>query len=602
MKFFNLLFCFIFCTSCTTTNNNQQKTPPPLEFVNLQYLIDDTSPLSQKEITQKFKQNKGIPIESQILNEGFINSAVWIYFELHNSTSKNKEQLVLLDYVHLGNIHFFDLDSGQEYVSGNQIAFNNRSIKNRSNIFPVFIEGNKKNSYLIKCDKSGSLRVPIRLVSKENYYKEEKLHNLSFGIYTGVLLIFIVFCLIIFCVSRKKIHLYYFIYLLCLLSYQWINSGLASELICPSCDFMNTLRGYFSVLIYFTFLQFSQHFLDIKKLSPKINKGVNAIKYSFLALAIISSIFFDFAKTNPQIFLVLSYFLSFASIIAFFLFSVFYYKEKKTSILYFWTAFGTLIVIFIYYLMIEFSILNNPFSLELFVLASGVEAFILMLALGYQYKQTINKKIKLDKELAIQKELRLSAFIKGEEKERKRLSEELHDSVGSKLTQVSRLLQNKEFNLQAIKNKVAEITKETREISHNLMPGYVKLMSFSNSLEAYIEENKEGFSMEIAFRVFDEPKHVDQQIKIQLFRILQEIITNTEKHAEASTLLIALFGYDTSLVLSFQDDGKGFLPNEHKTEGIGIKNILSRINSINGKITFDSVLGEGTNILIEVPF
>jgi signal transduction histidine kinase len=113
--------------------------------------------------------------------------------------------------------------------------------------------------------------------------------------------------------------------------------------------------------------------------------------------------------------------------------------------------------------------------------------------------------------------------------------------------------------------------------------------------------DRDGLKIVSHFFDVDESKLSDPQ-KTNLYRIIQETIQNTLKHARASNLIIQMSLEDRTLILEVEDDGIGFDPRQLKDRsGIGLKNIESRIKYLNGKLTVESKAGGPTNFTIEMP-
>lgn len=204
-----------------------------------------------------------------------------------------------------------------------------------------------------------------------------------------------------------------------------------------------------------------------------------------------------------------------------------------------------------------------------------------------------------------QEKLRNKMIIEAEEKERTRIAKDLHDSLGQMLAAVK-------MNLNSLSNsstgndqfkKTTQILDDTisemRSISHAMMPeslvknGLAKaLMDISNHVEA--NQTKVNVAVE-------NWKGWNTTGEYVLYRIVQELLNNTLKHAEAKNVNIELNQFDDEINLIYEDDGKGFDIGSVKSDGIGLQNMHNRISSINGHIEFDSKPGVGTTAIISIP-
>jgi signal transduction histidine kinase len=199
----------------------------------------------------------------------------------------------------------------------------------------------------------------------------------------------------------------------------------------------------------------------------------------------------------------------------------------------------------------------------------------------------------------------------GKQSEQKRISEELHDGVLGEMNGVRMILLglNKKADEAAIAlreqaiEKLKQVQEEIRAISHELNDtSYKKLNNFMSSVEDLLKNICEPAGIKYQF-TYDQDLDWDSLegiTKINLYRILQESLQNCVKHAEASTVYISFETNEKDMVISIQDNGRGFDASKGKT-GIGHKNIKSRIEKIKGRWTLRSAPGIGTTVLLEIP-
>ncbi|MDI9310223.1 MAG: sensor histidine kinase [Limnohabitans sp.] len=214
----------------------------------------------------------------------------------------------------------------------------------------------------------------------------------------------------------------------------------------------------------------------------------------------------------------------------------------------------------------------------------------------------------LENKLKDQELLQIDKMIEGQEKERQRIAEELHDQIGNLLTTLK-------MNLHVLKNDpntslfektdqiIDETYKEVRNIAHLNNTGVIG----NNGLYQAVNQIAEKMSVrrKINFQVipFGLDKPIDNGIEILLFRTIQELCTNILKYAEATEVMIYLNQYDDSEInVIVEDNGKGFEVGLLKTtKGIGLKNIERRIEQRNGTFSIDTATGRGTSIIINLP-
>lgn len=195
--------------------------------------------------------------------------------------------------------------------------------------------------------------------------------------------------------------------------------------------------------------------------------------------------------------------------------------------------------------------------------------------------------------------------------EQKRISEELHDGVLGKMLGARMVLTglNKKSDDEAIKERseaikaLKNVENEVRSISHELShTAYEKLNNFVNSIETLLSSTKENVNINTIFN-YEEDEDWDSirgDIKINVYRIIQETLQNSIKHSNCENFFINFERNEDFFNLTIKDDGKGFKSNGKK-KGIGIRNITSRVSKLSGTWTLDSAPGKGTFISIQIP-
>jgi two-component system NarL family sensor kinase len=235
---------------------------------------------------------------------------------------------------------------------------------------------------------------------------------------------------------------------------------------------------------------------------------------------------------------------------------------------------------------------------------AGISVIIvLMLLIGFiYYKQTKLRQLNIA----------MQAIIETEESERKRIAQDLHDSV-------SQTMMAAKINLSVIGSEMPFINeeqkkrfdkviglvdygfKEVRTISHNMMPWALHETGLNQVIKQFIG-NIEPSCIAVNFfcRGFDAP--FDATTEIILYRVLQECVNNVMKHANADRLDISLIRDEENISLTIEDNGKGFDTSQPEIyRGMGLKNLQSRINFLKGKVELDSQVGKGTLVSVYIP-
>ncbi|MBT8265983.1 MAG: tetratricopeptide repeat protein [Bacteroidia bacterium] len=198
----------------------------------------------------------------------------------------------------------------------------------------------------------------------------------------------------------------------------------------------------------------------------------------------------------------------------------------------------------------------------------------------------------------------------GRTKEKKRISEELHDGILGRLfgTRLSLDSLNFQQSDEAIKTRgqyideLKSIEQEIRKISHDLNSDFISGSSFTDIIKTLIENQTKAFQLTYDF---DQDEDIDwdqflNRTKIHIYRMLQETMQNIYKHANANHIKISFELKNNVILLTVEDNGSGFKTNKAR-KGIGLKNFESRANEIGGKVEIFSKLGHGTRVKIHIP-
>lgn len=206
----------------------------------------------------------------------------------------------------------------------------------------------------------------------------------------------------------------------------------------------------------------------------------------------------------------------------------------------------------------------------------------------------------------------LSAVLKGQDAERSRLATELHDSLGTLLSAVgmnfsaleSKLEQNLAVQPQLlinIRDIINEAVQETRNISHNLNPQTLSQHGLKASLEALIKRLEASKKLEVEMQLCPDIQNLNESDALSIYRIVQEVLQNTLKHAQAQKLSISIQKKRNLMTLTTVDDGQGFDQKQVKM-GMGLHNIESRVRLLNGQMKVESQSGKGTKIVVKFPY
>lgn len=252
----------------------------------------------------------------------------------------------------------------------------------------------------------------------------------------------------------------------------------------------------------------------------------------------------------------------------------------------------------------------------IYFLAAGVISLVvisLLIYRNYRHRQKLQQ-AKID-ELETEKKLTAAeAVLKGEEQERTRLAKDLHDGLGGMLSGIKFSLNSMRENLimtsdnaQAFERSIDMLDssiREMRRVAHNMMPEMLVKYGLDAALREFCNEIDRSGAIHARYQsvgIKDMP--VDQTISVTVYRIIQELVNNAVKHAQAKNVLVQLHQSESEkmLAITVEDDGMGFDANTLKNSGgMGWGNIQNRVEFLKGRLDLQSEPGKGSSVMIEI--
>lgn len=226
-----------------------------------------------------------------------------------------------------------------------------------------------------------------------------------------------------------------------------------------------------------------------------------------------------------------------------------------------------------------------------------------------QQQEIQNQKInELEKDKQL---LRIDAMLKGQEEERGRIAKDLHDGLGGMLSGVKFSFVNMKENMMLSRENVQSFDRsielldntisELRKVAHNLMPETLVRFGLEESLKDFCSTIETSTGIRIVYQQLGEERKLSTRAEIAVYRIVQELVNNALKYAEAKQIIVQLTKDNVKTSITVEDDGKGFDTSILETKkGAGFNNIRYRINYFKGTLDIISQPGNGTSVNIEL--
>jgi two-component system, NarL family, sensor kinase len=233
---------------------------------------------------------------------------------------------------------------------------------------------------------------------------------------------------------------------------------------------------------------------------------------------------------------------------------------------------------------------------------------ILLLRRNYHHKQRLNDE-RLKQMERQQQVVSLQAMINGQEAERIRVAKDLHDGLGSLFSTIK-------MHFNALQHELPDLRKnelfqksyaladsaslEVRSIAHDMVPEVLMKLGLVNAVKDLCDNISAGRQLNVSLEVHGLTKRMSVSLEMTLFRIVQELLNNIMRHAQATEAIVQFTKDGNRLSVIVEDNGRGFDPSN--TDGknhTGMENIKSRIDYLNGKLTVDSQANVGTTVMMD---
>jgi signal transduction histidine kinase/Tfp pilus assembly protein PilF len=242
----------------------------------------------------------------------------------------------------------------------------------------------------------------------------------------------------------------------------------------------------------------------------------------------------------------------------------------------------------------------------------GLVLVISFIFIFYRHKDRKDKIIAAQKISQLEEEKKLLAarsIVEGQEEERKRIAKDLHDGLGVLLSAVKMQFSSIKDKSPENKPLIERATKlleqasgDVRKISHNMMPGLLTKFGLYEAVEDLFENLDETEGLTAELKIEGETSRLPENKEIMLYRIVQELVNNTLKHAGAKNIKLNLEVRPNRLNILYMDDGHGFnVKKKLESKSIGLTSIQSRVKFISGELSVKSEPGKGVTFEIWVP-
>lgn len=580
---------------------------------NVFIMKEDGSPLSINGSWEDYTQGKFKPIAitDNSFNIGFVRNVYWVAIPLGNRSDSPQSFEAGIDNGGVFHLEFYLLSADgrliDKHLTGTNYAFATRAIPNRHFYFPVTLAPGMGAVILYRIDMRGNgLHIPMQLLKKGEIQLAESRLALFYCFFSGWLFFVSFFSLLAFVLTKARVYLFYCLYVTSYWMFFVGDGNFDVEWLYPHWPVLTTIApAIYALCICFFMLLFMSDFLLLRSTHAGLYRLSRVWALLIVSVMILLPCGFVFSTNiNLRVFV---FFYCLATAIGAWSIQIYCIVRRirdkfKPAYLYGVALIGVILA-GAFYMSHVLGIVPDLIPTYLYIsLAFAIEITLLSFALVYSYDFYKKQSQHLSLALASQKLEFSTQLLRVQETEQKRIARDLHDELGGNLAAIKMNLQSmhlKDGDSGKMIQLIDIASASARNIAHNLMPPEFEKTKMTELLQNYFNKlNREG---KLCFNFFStgDDDHFDKQDDLIIYRICLELTNNIIRHSRASEATIQLINYDSYLELMVEDNGKGFA--DANSDGIGLKNIRSRVDYLMGRMEIDT--GEhGTTIMIKLPY
>ncbi len=546
----------------------------------------------------------------------------WMMLTLSNKSGTDRDLVLQFNNPYLNTVIVYK-KAGNGFKkmmqTGAAFPFESRIYPFHDFVFPVGLEDGEHATYLVMAEKHGEIfSTQPELMSAGRFkIKEQKIY-IIFGLVTGIIVFSITINIFLGISLKDRIHYLYAVYISSALLWLFSSVGMDYQFLIPdSPSLFAVSQPVTGAVTMILMAQLAIVFLRLRESKTMAYRFLNIAKW-VLITALPLRLFFFFvlpqyewikqAANNINI-------PAIAGIAVGMVWAAIVKVQQGYKPAWFYLA---------AILYLTFSILKTCYIIigsgdmaELVTPGNGIqqgiiaEALIIFTGIVYRYSLFKKERKELYIKLSDQKLEMARRIVAAQEEERKRLAQDLHDDVGATLSSLLLHITNQpdhaqsETALNSVHNvRSVAITKKAltdlRNISHDLLPEDFSVLGLFQILKNRIDELNQHSATRFWLSTDGDDKALSEIHAVTIYRIINELINNIIKHAKASQANIDLVANSKNIILIAEDNGVGFSESNDKN-GIGIKNIYSRVAFLNGEINIDNNR-QGTTVIIDIPY
>ncbi len=544
----------------------------------------------------------------------FSRSGIWIKYRIRNENSAKQSIDMLVDNYRIETLEVYIQKTDKSILrfppAGWGKPIGQKLYPHYKNIFPFEINaGEELTFYLFTKSRYQPFIVPMIFTDPDGIRKHILITTLSDGFILFISAFIFLISLFLFFESEKKDPLYfwYCVYSFHTLLFVFLRAGILYFNEAPLDPFIDYLAELPTVVTLLSYAFFGMSFMASVKVNPTYYK---LLRHTLAAAGITALIaYFIGPIPNPPVIFFARTFLFVTFLAAVFYPLILGIRQRNRDAFLFLTMLAPLLVGYV--LLVWNSDLDsgngNSDHLLLMKAVIFLEASLMMFSVFYKSGKI---KKELFRKIADNEKQILLTQIQVQESERERIASDLHDELGASMATVKRdMAELNEMNMPEMAKQiirrtfalVAQTTLDIRRITHNLMPPNFEVIGLKDSLR-HLTERIDSKSLKFEFITFGDVRKLGYDVEINLYRMVSELVHNIQKHAGASVASVQMIYFEDKLIITVEDNGKGFgSTGSTASGGLGLNTVRRRAGYIGAVLDVDSGKS-GTSITIELPY
>jgi signal transduction histidine kinase len=477
-------------------------------------------------------------------------------------------------------------------VTGDEIPVSQYSNKSRSNVALIWLkEGHNYDVYAQYSRQGNRPQLVMNLMSPSDYAKYSVRLEWSYGLIYGLLIIYVFLVLAVLIWTRDIKYFFFLLWVLSYLVYFSTTSGHLKFYVFPEMkENFSLIRLEFMLISMYAMTEFSLLYYNRRKSMI----WVIWIWYGLFLWSITGILYEPLTgksmfqgNEKAYIYLIRGIFFSFITLQSY-LSVKWIIKNKSISFL---------SIVFVLYLFNMFLYLYQTVYLDnvdfdYFILAGGLSY--------YMMKDNQRNLYLLQQNTLLKKEIN-RVYFTVQEQEKRRIAREIHDDILNRLSMLLLLSRDGYLSQNLLVERLRQLSKDVKLYTLGLYPIWVRKMDISEMIDQNIQELSNALNLKLNKQISNDLPVLTTTVKLQLFRIMYEFISNSGKYADAKNVHLSIVYYHGSqeLILNIYDDGKG-LETNHKV-GLGLKSIQNRVSILNGKMSIQNKPSFGLEWTIIIP-